>query len=261
MGAPARSGSTRTEPHESPQEYEARLAMASLLKQSPIPDDELVDNLVLYVGRRQLGDVLAFDSLYRRILGTAGVVMEFGTRWGRHLGLLTALRARYEPYNVHRRIVGFDTFEGFPDVGDADQGSRHARPGGLSVTPGYQRHLDEVVAAHEAVDVLGHVQRTLTVAGDVRETLPQYLDENPQTVIALAYFDLDLYEPTRAVLESIRPYLTGGSLLAFDQVGHVKWPGETKALREVLGTDQVELELVEGSPTPVVMRWRPAARP
>lgn len=258
VDAPSGGGSTRIEPHESSREREARLELAALLARSPIPAEELVDNLALYLGRRQLADVLAFDALYRQVLGTAGVIMEFGTRWGRHLGLLTALRAQYEPYNVHRRILGFDTFAGFPDVSDADRGSRHARVGGLAVTPGYQRHLDDVVAAHEAVDVLGHVRRTLTVAGDVRETLPRYLDENPQTVIALAYFDLDLYEPTRIVLETIRPYLTGGSLLAFDQVGHAKWPGETRALREAVGTEQVVLELLEGFPTPVVMRWRPS---
>jgi hypothetical protein len=43
----------------------------------------------------------------------------------------------------------------------------------------------------------GHIRRTLIVQGDVRETLPRYLADNPHTVIALAYFDLDLYEPTR----------------------------------------------------------------
>ncbi len=76
-----------------------------------------------------------------------------------------------------------------------------------------------------------HIRRTLIVQGDVRETLPRYLDQNPQTVIALAYFDLDLYEPTRDTLEAIRPYLTKGSVLAFDELAHAKWPGETAAPR------------------------------
>lgn len=126
--------------------------------------------------------------------------------------MLTALRAIYEPYNVHRRVIGFDTFTGFPDISEVDRVNRHAKPGGLPVTPDYQDHLERVIAAHEAMDALGHVRRTFSVAGDVRETLPQYLEANPQTVIALAYFDLDLYEPTRVVLEAITPYLTEGSV-------------------------------------------------
>jgi len=236
--------------------------MAELLHETPIPRPELIDNLGLYLGRKQLMDLLAMDSLYRMIKDTPGVIVEFGPRWGRHLGVLTALRALYEPYNVHRRIIGFDTFAGFPNVSELDQGSRHATVGGLSVTPGYEEHLDQVLAAHESTEPLSHVRRTYTCAGDVRQALPQYLAANPQTIVAMAYFDLDLYEPTRDVLTMLQPYLTEGSVLAFDQVGHAKWPGETIALREVLGSTGTRLETLPGFLGPVFMRWRrPAGRP
>jgi hypothetical protein len=158
-------------------------------------------------------------------------------------------------------VIGFDTFAGFPDVSEADHGSRHAVAGGLPVTDGYLDHLEQVLAAHEAADPLGHVQRTLCVAGDVRDSVPRYLEQNPQTVVALAYFDLDLYEPTRAVLRAIAPYLSVGSVLAFDQLGHAKWPGETLAMREMLGTSCPRLRLIPGFPTPAFLRWegqRPA---
>ena len=51
--------------------------------------------------------------------------------------------------------------------------------------------------------------------GDVRETPPRYLEEHPETLISLAYFDLDLYEPTRTCLKMIRPRLLRGAVLAF----------------------------------------------
>jgi hypothetical protein len=52
-------------------------------------------------------------------------------------------------------------------------------------------------------------------------TLPHEADhERAARHDALAYFDLDLYEPTRAVLEQIRPYLTKGSIVAFDEFAH-----------------------------------------
>ncbi|MGH3387544.1 MAG: hypothetical protein ACRDOO_01535, partial [Actinomadura sp.] len=203
MDIPGIGPRSDVEPHESSTERQARDELAGLLTDTPIPRGELIDNLGLYGERRQVMDVLAFDALYRLVLGVSGVIMEFGTRWGRHLGLFTALRAIHEPYNVHRRVIGFDTFTGFPDVSEVDRVSRHAKPGGLATTPGYQKHLDRVIGAHESMDALGHVRRTFSVAGDVRETLPQYLEENPQTVIALAYFDLDLYEPTRVALEEV----------------------------------------------------------
>ncbi len=245
----------RAKPHESAPEAATREGLAELLRDSPIPQAELIDNLALYLPRRPMMDLLSLHHLYRKILTVPGVVMEFGVRWGRHLATLTALRALYEPYNVHRRILGFDTFAGFPSVSPIDQANRHAIPGGLTVTADYEQHLEQVIAAHEAVEPLGHIRRTLWLTGDARKTLPRYLDDNPQTVIALAYFDLDLHEPTRDVLSAVLPYLSCGSILAFDQVGHPKWPGETVALREVLNLAHLRLQVIPGFPSPVFTRW------
>jgi hypothetical protein len=242
-------------PHESDHERTVRHRLADLLADTPIPPEELVDNLALYLRRQPLTDLLSLDALYRMILDVPGVIMEFGVHRGRHLAALTALRGVYEPYNPHRRIIGFDTFTGFPDVTDIDTTSPSAVAGRFSLTDGYPHHLRDVLDAHEQGEHLGHIQRTLIVQGDVRETLPRYLTDNPHTVIALAYFDLDLYEPTRDTIDAIRPYLTKGSVLAFDELAHAKWPGETAALRDTLGTDHGTLRTLPGRPTPTYLRW------
>ena len=52
-------------------------------------------------------------ELYQKILNVHGVVIEFGTRWGQNLALFESFRGMYEPYNHFRKIIGFDTFEGF----------------------------------------------------------------------------------------------------------------------------------------------------
>jgi hypothetical protein len=73
------------------------------------------------------------------------------------------------------------------------------------------------------------------VQGDATITLPAYLKAHPETLVALAYFDFDLYAPTKACLEAILPHLTKGSVLAFDELNCREFPGETIAVREVLG--------------------------
>jgi hypothetical protein len=243
-------------PHESDHERMVRHRLAHLLASTPIPPEELVDNLALYLRRQPLTDLLSVDGLYRMILDVPGVIMEFGVHCGRRLAALTALRGVYEPYNPHRRIVGFDTFTGFPDVAEIDATGPSAVAGRFALADGYPRHLRDVLDAHEQGEHLGHIRRTLVVQGDVRETLPRYLADNPHTVIALAYFDLDLYEPTRDTIEAIRPYLTKGCVLAFDELAHAKWPGETAALRDTLGTDHGSLRSLRGRATPVYLRWR-----
>ena len=79
-------------------------------------------------------------------------------------------------------------------------------------------------------------------AGDATKTLPDYLDKNPETIVALAFFDFDVYEPTKICLEAIKPRLVKGSVLGFDELNDPDSPGETVALMEVFGLNNVRLE-------------------
>ena len=67
------------------------------------------------------------------------------------------------------------------------------------------------------------------IEGDACATVETYLKEHQETIIALAYFDFDLYKPTKKVLEVIKPYLVKGSILGFDELNGPDSPGETKA--------------------------------
>ena len=224
----------------SEQEHSSRSGLLEQFQASPIPDTEVLANLPLYLNRQTLSRLLWVHELYQRIIPVHGVVMEFGVRWGRDLALFTAMRGIYEPYNYSRKIVGFDTFQGFPAVSERDSASMSK--GDYGVTENYRAHLEAVVRYHELESPMAHIEKTEIVAGDVRETAAAYLEAHPETIVALAYFDLDLYEPTAAALRAIQPYLTRGSVLAFDELGSSEFPGETVALREVLGLTNVKIE-------------------
>ena len=55
-----------------------------LLKSSPLPDDEIFANLGLYLTSKNLSRLLFFYEIYRKIIHTHGVIVEFGVRWVRH---------------------------------------------------------------------------------------------------------------------------------------------------------------------------------
>lgn len=57
----------RNLPHESDHERAVRYRLAHLLATTPIPPEELVDNLALYLRRQPLTDLLSLDALYRMI--------------------------------------------------------------------------------------------------------------------------------------------------------------------------------------------------
>lgn len=238
--------------HTSEQETQARASLAQLLTQSPIPDDELVANLPLYCSRPALARLLFMHELYQRIIGIHGIIIEFGVRWGRNLALFEALRGIYEPYNHTRKIVGFDTFRGFPSIHRNDRGSSSEdllAPGGYAVTESYEEHLQSVLECHERDSPLSHMRKFELVKGDASEEIERYLATHPETIVALAYFDMDLYEPTKRCLNAIKDHTARGAILGFDELNHRDFPGETVAFKEVFGTGRYTLRRSPINPT------------
>jgi hypothetical protein len=223
-------------------EREVRGRLAELLRSAPIPEDQLLSNLGLFLNSKDLSRILFMDRLYRQALEVPGVIMEFGVRWGQNCALFAALRGIYEPFNRHRKIIGFDTFEGFPAVTSEDGHSDMIRPGNLAVAEGYQGCLEEILTCHEQDNPLAHLTRFELRKGDATVEIESYLREHPETIVAMAWFDFDLYGPTRTCLEAIRPRLVKGSVLGFDELNDPDSPGETLAVMEVLGLNNLRLK-------------------
>lgn len=220
-----------------------------LYRENPLPEGEVLANLGLFLNRQTLSRLLFMQELYRLALPVHGVIMEFGTRWGQNVVTFSNLRGILEPYNYTRRIVAFDTFEGFPTVDRKDGGDAVIQTGAYAVTKGYETYLDRLMGYHESESPLPHIRKYELVKGDVCLTLEKYLAEHPETIVALAYFDVDLYEPTVKCLEMLRGYLTKGSVLGFDELNFPAFPGETVAVREALGMDRYAIRRSTLSPT------------
>lgn len=216
--------------------------LLDLLKASPLPDDEVLANLGLFLTSKTLSRVLFFHEIYRKIVDTHGIVCEFGVRWGQTLSLLSALRGIYEPFNRHRKIVGFDTFAGFSGMAEQDGAACKCTDGSFSVSPGYEDYLNRLLGLQEALNPISHLKKWELVRGDAVETVPDYLRRHPETIISLAIFDFDIYKPTRAALAAIKPHLCKGSVLVFDELCDDIFPGETVALREVFELNALRIQ-------------------
>lgn len=214
-------------------EDERRSQFLNLFKEWSVPDNEFFLNLGLFLTPQTLSRILFMDYLYKQNIEIQGVVMEFGCRWGQNLSLFMALRGIYEPFNRLRRIIGFDTFEGFNSVDSKDHAS--LKKGDYSVSKGYEEFLKKVLSFQEKESPLSHIEKFEIVKGDASEKIEEYLKMHPETIISLAYFDMDLYKPTLECLIAIKDRLTKGSVLGFDELNDPLCPGETEALREVFG--------------------------
>jgi|GEM_PF-569873 len=197
---------------------------------------------LLTARRGTISRVLFLDRLYREVLKVPGVICEFGVQWGATLATLINLRAIYEPYNHARMIFGFDTFQGFTTL-DANDGSL-AKSGDYSVPGGYAETLEGILALQEAAAAgSARARRQFKLySGDASQSVKTWDSENPHAIVALAMFDMDVYRPTKDVLEHLLPRLTKGSVLYFDELNCPEFPGETIALREVLGLARLRLQ-------------------
>ncbi len=217
------------------EEIDARTSFLSLYQTNPIPDSEKLSNMGLFVKRQELTKIIYLSELYKMITPVHGVIMEFGVRWGQNLVTLSNLRGMYEPYNYSRKIIGFDTFSGFEGVSEKDGKHDVIQKGSFATTKGYEKYLEEILQYHQSESPLAHLKKFELVKGNAIQELDSYLVRQPETLVALAYFDFDIYEPTAKCLQSLLPYMAKGGIIAFDELVDPHFPGETRAFRELLG--------------------------
>jgi len=223
-------------------ERETMKDFIDLIKVSPLPDDEVLPNMGLFLTSKALSRILFFYEIYKKIIYNHGVIMEFGVRWGQTLSIMSALRGIFEPYNRHRKIVGFDSFQGLVGISEKDGGRCSCIDGSFSVTPNYEAYLDKLLSLQDNLNPIAHLKKYELVRGNAIKTVPTYFENHPETIVSLAVFDFDIYEPTRIALEAVKPHLCKGSILVFDELCDDIFPGETIALQESLNLNNLRIQ-------------------
>lgn len=198
----------------------------------------------LYAPRQVMASFLFKYELFKKIVNVHGSVVECGVAFGAGLMAFAQFSAILEPVNYTRRIVGFDSFGGFPEVAgqDVKGGHRHARKGGMAVDS--HAELQRAVSLFDSNRSVGHIPKVELVKGDALETIPRYVEENSHLVVSLLYLDFDLYEPTKVAIEHFLPRMPRGAVIAFDELAHPQWPGETVAVMEKIGVNKLRIERV-----------------
>ena len=211
--------------HTTARDFEARDKLTDLMEHSPLSSAGMTFNPFLYVRSSLLAKALVMDDLYRRIVNIPGALIEFGCWNGQNLVLLENLRAIHEPFNKTRKIIGFDSFNGY------DDGTYKA-----SMDPDT---LQTLLGVHEECTAFGHLRDNHTiVAGDVRETAAKFFGDW-EAPIALELFDMGPYEPTIAALRAIEAHLVPGSVIMFDEIAE---SGEWRAFNQVFPRAEYRIE-------------------
>jgi len=224
-----------------PKEVDYRTALEGFFQASLGSNVEKLQNFPKYVPTQDLRRFISRYELYRKIVEVHGSIVECGVLFGGGLMGWAQMAEIHEPFNHLRNVIGFDTFEGFTSLTDQDRTgtAQELRIGGFGVDA--YEDLRQAVDLFDRNRTLGHIPRVKLVRGDATRSIPDFLNDNPHTVVALLWIDFDIYEPTKVALEQFLPRMPKGAILAFDEVNHELWPGETLGLMEAVGLPNLRL--------------------
>ena len=158
---------------------------------------------------RSLNKTFYFHELFQLIKGVKGDIVECGVGYGNSIVILAALA---EIEGKDRSIIGFDSFEGFPDTGEDWSRAKHFRGANL------KRVQNRIKSAKlpNTVDLR---------QGFLEKTLKYY--NNP---VALLHIDVDIASSYTEVLEHLWKHVAPGGVVLFDEYNNPHWGDATKAI-------------------------------
>jgi len=165
-------------------------------------------------------------ELFKQVIDLPGDIVEGGVFKGAGLLYWAKLIQVFNPLS-RRRVVGFDTFAGYPKSTsheyDRVKGEEFLK------ASNYEGGSPEAIMA--IAREVGLENRVEIIKGDAGTTMEQYVQKNPGFRVALMNLDFDTYDPTAAALKHFYPLVTPNGVIVFDEYAAREW-GESNAVDE-----------------------------
>jgi hypothetical protein len=182
------------------------------------------NNFYLSCDPSRMTRIIAHYELFKLVKGIPGDVFECGVFKGTALARFAMFQDRFGG-KYKKKIVGFDTFDKFPKSSlEADK--RYIK-----------KFTDEAgkdsisISQMRLVMMKKNLQNLIElVPGDISKTAPEYIKKHPNQKISLLNLDVDIYDPSKVILEHFYSKISRGGILVLDEYG--LFPGETKAVDE-----------------------------
>lgn len=149
-----------------------------------------------------------------------GDIIEAGVYRGGSLGIMAN---DVEVWGSNKSLIGYDTFEGLPELGEYDNKAAH-RKGDFTST------MDEVSK---------NLERFQVSIGLVKGYYPHSAAHGP---ISFAHLDMDIFEPTLEALHFLAQYMHRDGIIVMDDYIFPNTPGIEKAVKHVVDSGLYSIE-------------------
>ncbi len=210
--------------------------------------EEKLNNFPKFVRRQVIARFLCQYHIFERQISLKGSVVECGVNLGGGIFSWAHFSSILEPYNYHRKIIGFDTFDGFPSLNKKDGKSIKKKKSLFKRKYDVKKELLNLTKVFDKNRFLNNKKKIELIKGDANNTIPLYLKKNPELLVSLLFLDFDIYQPTKVALDYFLPRMSKGGIIAFDQLNNPDWPGETLAYLEKTKLKKYKLENLNFEP-------------
>jgi hypothetical protein len=193
------------------------------------------NNFIFSDDLKLTGKLLHRFEYFLKTKDLPGDIVEIGVFKGSGISSFMKFVEVYCP-NSNKKVLGFDIF----DTGDAQSVlNKDNSDDKENMFVVYDR-VDHTDLTFESVNnrLLNtgiSNDRFKLIKGDVEESMPKYLNENPGFRASLIYIDVDLDRPTYVALKNLWERLLPGGVILFDEYEYHKFSesnGVEKFLRE-----------------------------
>lgn len=210
-----------------------------------LPSNEIYEhfnNFIFSKDIKILGKLLHRFQHYLNIKDLPGDIVEVGVFKGSGMSTFLKFNQIYCPNSI-KKVIGFDIF-------------------GVEESQKYLENYDErdKVAMNYVYDRVEHkdlsydsVYKRLSeteistskfemIEGDVEETLPKFLEENPGFRISMLYIDVDLERPTYFALKYLYDRIIPGGVIIFDELEYHKYT-ESNGLQKFITERNLKIDI------------------
>lgn len=184
-------------------------------------------------------------EIYKKILNIKGDIVECGVFKGASFIRLLTFRDLIEKQSK-RKIIGFDAFGKFPRPNKKHKNEKDDTE--------FAKNHDKKIGTGINISLLNkylkkkNIVNYSLIKGDVLKTLPNYILKNKKLKISLLHLDLDVYEPTKFVLENLYKNISKNGIILLDDYSHIK--GATLAVDEFLKKNKLKIYRVSKNGRP-----------
>lgn len=216
----------------------------SLMKERIDDKAHIANSGTLYMRRVILGRLMARYEAFKLSMDLPGSIVELGVFKGESLLFFAKLVEIMLANDRSCRVIGFDSFEGFPSLHEKDGKENlkaDLRVGGWS-SRDYYEELKVLLNVFDHDRGAGNKPRVELIKGDISRTVPEYAEANPGMRIKLLHLDCDLYEPTLVGLQTLYDRVVKGGVILLDEYGLTEYPGESRAVDEFFADKPVTIK-------------------